>query len=116
MRQTAEIRAVASSAKSRSRSARRPAGSPLHVPRDERTRRAGAAVAQPSRGPQYRYDPTWPKQPLPNAWTFEGITGLFVDRDDQLSVVDRNWRSAFRSLFPCDVSPSGKYECIPDLI
>jgi hypothetical protein len=50
---------------------------------------AGAAVAQPSRAPQYRYDPTWPKQPLPNAWTFEGITGLFVDRDDVIWVLQR---------------------------
>jgi hypothetical protein len=37
----------------------------------------------------YRYDPTWPKLPLPNAWTFEGITGLYVDRDDVIWVLQR---------------------------
>jgi hypothetical protein len=39
--------------------------------------------------PEYRYDPTWPKLPLPNAWTFEGITGLYVDRDDVVWVLQR---------------------------
>src|SRR3970282_2042319 len=38
---------------------------------------------------QYRYDATWPKQPLPNAWTFQGITGLYVDRDDVIWVLQR---------------------------
>src|SRR3970040_2411608 len=54
---------------------------------------AGAGRAQPvtSVGDalQYRYDPTWPKQPLPNAWTFQGITGLYVDRDDVIWVLQR---------------------------
>ena len=57
---------------------------------------AGAAAAQESAAaegsepaPRYRYDPTWPKLPLPNAWTFEGITGLFVDDDDVIWVLQR---------------------------
>jgi sugar lactone lactonase YvrE len=47
------------------------------------------AAAQSRTAPQYRYDATWPKLPLPNAWTFEGITGLFVDADDVIWVLQR---------------------------
>jgi hypothetical protein len=47
------------------------------------------AHGQRAEAPQYRYDPTWPKLPLPNAWTFEGITGLFVDADDVVWVLQR---------------------------
>jgi hypothetical protein len=38
--------------------------------------------------PKYKYDPTWPKE-LPNKWTFEGITGLFVDPHDVIWVLNR---------------------------
>jgi hypothetical protein len=38
--------------------------------------------------PTYKYDPTWPKQ-LPNNWAMEGITGMFVDRDDHIWVLHR---------------------------
>ncbi len=31
----------------------------------------------------------WPKLPLPNKWTFEGITGLAVDKDDVIWVLNR---------------------------
>ena len=31
--------------------------------------------------PTFTFDGTWPKMPLPNKWTFEGITGLAVDKD-----------------------------------
>jgi hypothetical protein len=35
-------------------------------------------------------DPSrWPKLPLPNKWTFEGITGLAVDKDDVIWVLNR---------------------------
>jgi hypothetical protein len=50
---------------------------------------SAAASGQTRDAPEYRYDPTWPKLPLPNAWTFEGITGLFVDRDDVVWVLQR---------------------------
>jgi hypothetical protein len=56
---------------------------------------AGRVNAQPgAQGradapPQYRYDASWPKQPLPNAWTFQGITGLYVDTDDVIWVLQR---------------------------
>ena len=48
---------------------------------------AGAAACADA--PQYRYDPTWPKLPLPNGWTFEGITGMYVDSDDVIWVLQR---------------------------
>src|SRR3984893_12811511 len=38
--------------------------------------------------PTYKYDSTWPKQ-LPNNWTFEAITGMFVDQDDHIWVLNR---------------------------
>ena len=43
--------------------------------------------------PKFKYDGAWPKLPLPNAWTFEGITGLTVDKDDVVWVLDRQERS-----------------------
>src|SRR3989454_3048517 len=39
--------------------------------------------------PTFKYDGAWPKLPLPNAWTFEGITGLTVDKDDVVWVLER---------------------------
>lgn len=38
--------------------------------------------------PAYKYDSTWPKQ-LPNNWVIETITGLFVDQDDHIWVLNR---------------------------
>jgi hypothetical protein len=45
-----------------------------------------AADAQSA--PQYVFDPTWPK-PLPNKWKMGGITGLTVDKDDNVWVMTR---------------------------
>ena len=39
--------------------------------------------------PSFTYDGAWPKLPLPNKWTFEGITGLAVDKDDVIWVLNR---------------------------
>ncbi len=39
--------------------------------------------------PSFTYDGSWPKLPLPNKWTFEGITGLVVDKDDIIWVLNR---------------------------
>ena len=39
--------------------------------------------------PTFKYDGSWPKLPLPNQWTFEGITGLTVDKDDVVWVLER---------------------------
>ena len=39
--------------------------------------------------PSYRFDGAWPKLPLPNKWTFGGVTGLTVDKDDVVWVLHR---------------------------
>ena len=39
--------------------------------------------------PKFTFDGAWPKLPLPNKWTFEGITGLVVDKDDVIWVLQR---------------------------
>src|SRR5947208_2282244 len=38
--------------------------------------------------PRYKFDPDWPK-PLPNKWKMGGVTGLAVDKDDNVWVYDR---------------------------
>ena len=38
--------------------------------------------------PKYRVDPFWPK-PLPNKWKLGGVTGLAVDKDDNVWVLNR---------------------------
>jgi DNA-binding beta-propeller fold protein YncE len=38
--------------------------------------------------PRYVFDPTWPK-PLPNKWKIGGITGLAVDKDDNIWALNR---------------------------
>ncbi len=44
--------------------------------------------AQAQMGPTYHMDPTWPKL-LPNNWKFGGITGLAVDSNDEVWVLNR---------------------------
>jgi hypothetical protein len=46
---------------------------------------AGANAQTP---PKFKYDPDWPK-PLPNKWKMGGVTGLAVDKDDNVWVLDR---------------------------
>ncbi len=38
--------------------------------------------------PRYRFDPDWP-QPLPNKWKIGGITGLALDKDENIWVLNR---------------------------
>src|SRR5512141_2600787 len=38
--------------------------------------------------PKFKYDPDWPR-PLPNKWKLGGVTGLAVDKDDNVWVLDR---------------------------
>jgi len=38
--------------------------------------------------PRYLFDPSWPK-PLPNKWKIGGVTGLAVDKDDNVWVLNR---------------------------
>ena len=49
---------------------------------------ASGPAARAQDPPRYKYDPDWPKQ-LPNNWTMEGITGMFVDKDDHIWVLQR---------------------------
>jgi hypothetical protein len=53
-----------------------------------------ASFSQPVRSaeataPRFTFDGTWPKLPLPNKWTFQGITGLAVDSNDVVWVLNR---------------------------
>jgi len=47
-----------------------------------------ALGAQAPTAPKYKFDPDWPK-PLPNKWKMGGVTGLAVDKDDNVWVLDR---------------------------
>jgi len=47
-----------------------------------------ALIALAQTAPRYRFDPDWPK-PMPNKWKIGGITGLAVDKDDNVWVLDR---------------------------
>ncbi len=38
--------------------------------------------------PRFRFDPDWPK-PLPNKWKLGGVTGLAVDKNDNVWVLNR---------------------------
>ena len=44
--------------------------------------------AQEPVAPKFKVDPDWPK-PLPNKWKLGGVTGLAVDKDDNVWVLDR---------------------------
>jgi sugar lactone lactonase YvrE len=48
----------------------------------------GRSDAQAQTAPRYRFDPDWPK-PLPNKWKMGGVTGLAVDKDDNVWVLNR---------------------------
>src|SRR5579863_8533936 len=48
----------------------------------------GARAAQTQNAPKYKVDAEWPK-PLPNKWKMGGVTGLAVDKDDNVWVYDR---------------------------
>jgi len=47
-----------------------------------------ANLASAQDAPRFFYDPTWP-QPLPNLWKLGGVTGLAVDKDDNVWVYNR---------------------------
>src|SRR5580658_7690699 len=44
--------------------------------------------AQELTAPKFKFDPDWPK-PLPNKWKMGGVTGLSVDKDDNVWVLNR---------------------------
>src|SRR6476660_6181068 len=45
-------------------------------------------AAQALTAPKFNFDPQWPK-PLPNKWKMGGVTGLAVDKDDNVWVLNR---------------------------
>ncbi len=47
------------------------------------------ALSQAQAVPHYKFDPEWPKLPLPNKWWMMGVTGLAVDKDDNVWILDR---------------------------
>src|SRR5579871_5449420 len=47
-----------------------------------------AVAAQLPSIPKYKLDPDWPK-PMPNNWKIGGVTGLAVDKDDNVWVLNR---------------------------
>ncbi len=49
---------------------------------------SGVVGAQEEAAPKYKVDASWPK-PLPNKWKMGGVTGLAVDKDDNVWVYDR---------------------------
>jgi hypothetical protein len=49
---------------------------------------AGVFGAQEAAAPKFKFDADWPK-PLPNKWKMGGVTGLAVDKDDNVWVLDR---------------------------
>jgi len=78
---------------------------------------AGSAPAKAQDAPRYQYDPTWPK-PLPNHWTMEEVTGMYVDKEDHIWVLHRprnlDNEDNFASLNPpageCCVQPPAVFE------
>src|SRR4051812_20481295 len=48
----------------------------------------GTVRGQTAPAPRYKFDPDWPK-PLPNKWKMGGVTGLAVDKDDNVWVLNR---------------------------
>jgi len=49
----------------------------------------GPALAA-QEAPPFKYDPNWPKLPLPNKWTMEGVMGMHVDNGDHIWVLQRS--------------------------
>ena len=47
-----------------------------------------AIGADSQTAPKFKFDPDWPK-PLPSKWKMGGVTGLAVDKDDNVWVFDR---------------------------
>src|ERR1700730_6989054 len=47
-----------------------------------------AIGAESQTAPKFKFDPDWPK-PLLSKWKMGGVTGLAVDKDDNVWVLDR---------------------------
>ena len=42
-----------------------------------------------AQAPEYKFDAEWPQLPLPNKWWMQGVTGLYVDHEDTIWVLNR---------------------------
>lgn len=42
-----------------------------------------------AQAPRYKFDPDWPKLPLPHKWWMGGVTGIYVDQNDHIWVLNR---------------------------
>lgn len=56
--------------------------------------------------PEFRYDPTWPKTPLPNQWILGEVGGIGVDGQGHIWVIQRPWTVSGRELAAVDGSTS----------
>lgn len=50
---------------------------------------SGVRVDAQQSTPRYKFDAEWPKLPLPNHWKLGGVTGLAVDKDDNVWALNR---------------------------
>ena len=53
-----------------------------------RAQQRSAPAARHTAAPQFKVDPFWPK-PLPNRWSMQQVTGIFVDQHDHIWFVNR---------------------------
>ena len=49
----------------------------------------GVSAGTGAQAPEYKFDPEWPQLPLPNKWWMQGVTGLYVDHEDNIWVLNR---------------------------
>ena len=76
-----------------------------------------APAVQAQDSPRYKVDGNWPK-PLPVNWTIMGVTGMFVDKNDNIWVLNRprdlDKTMNFATLIPptaeCCVPPPAVFE------
>ena len=59
---------------------------------------AAASATAEDGVPQFEYDPTWPKLPLPNQWILGEVGGLGVDGQGHVWVIHRPWTVTGREL------------------
>jgi len=67
----------------------------------------GGTSAGTGGAPQFDYDPTWPKLPLPNAWILGEVGGVDVDARGHVWVIQRPWTVIGREL----AAVTGEAQC-----
>lgn len=65
------------------------AGQASHVRVEAAGRPAGAKAFEGPGVPQFEFDPTWPRIPLPNNWIFGNMSGVHVDERDHVWILQR---------------------------